>query len=81
MSESEETESQSVQDINHARDTCVLAERDHASAVFVDHFLVVNQTDVLHHSIALYDCNDCFNVKSNPVIVIPPGSLGSSKLD
>ena len=47
MSEGEKTKTKSIEDVDHAGDSSVLAECYDPCAVFVHHSLVVNQTNVL----------------------------------
>ncbi len=47
VAEGEEPKAEAVEDVYHSGDSGVLAERDDALARRVDHFLVVDQTNLL----------------------------------
>jgi len=52
MTEGKKAKTKPVEDVDHAGDTSVLAERYDPRAVVVHHSLVVNQTNVLHRYVA-----------------------------
>ena len=47
MAESEEPQTQAMQDVDHARHARVLPKRHHPLALIVHHLLVIDQADVL----------------------------------